>query len=56
MLTHIAHIWLQFFDFARNRPGLYQWSIAVAGEFYSSSGFEVHENSLVVEWFLIIRM
>ncbi|KAH0454180.1 hypothetical protein IEQ34_016104 [Dendrobium chrysotoxum] len=30
----------QLFDFARSHPGLYQNSVPVAGQFYSSSGFD----------------
>ncbi|KAK6145520.1 hypothetical protein DH2020_022340 [Rehmannia glutinosa] len=32
---------LRLFDFARNHPGVYQNSIPVAGQFYTSSGYEV---------------
>lgn len=37
LLTHAK----QLFEFARTHPGLYQNSINVAGQFYSSSGYEV---------------
>ncbi|KAL6124596.1 hypothetical protein ACLB2K_077108 [Fragaria x ananassa] len=36
LLTHAK----QLFEFARTHPGLYQNSINVAGQFYSSSGYE----------------
>lgn len=37
LLTHAK----QLFEFARSHTGVYQNSINVAGEFYSSSGYEV---------------
>ncbi|XP_010058568.2 endoglucanase 14 [Eucalyptus grandis] len=36
LLTHAK----QLFDFARNHPGVYTSSISVAGQFYSSSGYQ----------------
>ncbi|KAK8936819.1 Endoglucanase 13 [Platanthera zijinensis] len=36
--TNLINHAKQLFDFARNHPGLYQNSVPVAGQFYSSSG------------------